>query len=152
MSETTNIENNITEGIEIKPYEFRKLNSTDMFPMFTIISKIGINEFTNCFQKDAVKRAIAGVMKNMEDPNADKNEDEDTAIVGLSVALEAANVVLGNMHKCENDIYKLLAQTSNLSVEEIKALDFAIFAEMIIDFIKKEEFKGFLKVVSRLFK
>lgn len=152
MSETANIENTTIEEIEVKPYEFRKLNSTDMFPMFTIISKIGINEFTACFQKDTVKRAIADVMKNMESPDADKDEEEDTAIVGLSVALEAANVILGNMHKCEGDIYKLLAQTSNLSFEEIKTLDFTVFAEMLIDFVKKEEFKGFIKVVSRLFK
>ena len=39
-----------------KAYTFRKLNSTDTFLMFRIVGKIGINEFTACFEKDAVKK------------------------------------------------------------------------------------------------
>lgn len=154
MSETaidnTNIENSEPE-VEIKPYEFRRLNSTDMFPMFTIISKIGINEFTTCFQKDTVKQAIAGIIKKQEDCEQEAI-DNDATIVGVSVALEAVNVIFANLHKCENNIYGLLAQTSNLSVKEIKELDFIVFTEMLIDFVKKDEFKGFIRVVSKLFK
>lgn len=159
MSETANIENNNVENsgpdVEVKPYEFRRLNSTDMFPMFTIISKIGVNEFTTCFQKDAVKKAIADIIKKQQDHKKDdkqEDSDENAAIVGLSVALEAVNVILANMHKCEDNIYGLLSQTSNLSVQKVKELDFEVFAEMLIDFIKKPEFKGFIKVVSKLFK
>ena len=126
-------------------YTFRKLNSTDVFLMFKIIGKIGINEFTGCFEKDAVKQMIASVTGGESKENA-------TAIVGVSVILEMANVIIGNLPKCEAEIYQMLSNTSNLSVKQVKDLDFATFTEMVIDFIKKEEFKDFIKVVSRLFK
>ena len=128
-----------------KVYTFRKLNSTDMFLMFKIISKIGITEFAKCFEKDTVKELVAGAT------GGDSKKDVST-VVGITVALEAANVILGNLPKCEGEIYEMLANTSNLSVEKIKKLDFITFTEMVIDFIKKEEFKDFIKVVSGFFK
>lgn len=127
-------------------YTFRKLNSTDMFLMFRIISKIGINEFTDCFGKDSVKQMIGKFS------GGNKTIDDAAAVVGISVMLEMANVVLGNLHKCESEIYQMLSNTSNLTVDEVKALDMVTFAEMVIDFIKKDEFKDFIKVVLKSFK
>ena len=123
-----------------KVYTFRKLNSTDTFLMFKIIGKIGVNDFAKSFDKDTIQ--------NLMDT---KGENANT-IVGISVMLEMANVVISNLPKCEAEVYQMLANTSNLTVEQVKGLDFATFAEMVIDFIKKEEFKDFIKVVSRLFK
>ena len=128
-----------------KVYTFRTLNSTDTFLMFKIIGKIGINEFTACFEKDTVKQLIASV-------TGDKTEENATTVVGISVILEMANVIIGNLPKCEAEIYQMLSNTSNLSVTRVKALDFVTFAEMVIDFVKKDEFKDFISVVSRLFK
>ena len=127
-----------------KPYVFRKLSAVDVFPMFKIIGAIGINEFTACFEKDGIKNMIASF-------TGESGEDM-SSIVGISVILEIANVIIGNLPKCENEIYQILSQTSNLSVAQVKKLDMAVFFEMVIDFIKKEEFKDFIKVVSKLFK
>jgi hypothetical protein len=146
MSETTmkNIENvGVEESSTVKPYTFRKFNSTDVFPMFQILGKIGINEFTKCFEKDGIKELIASF--NGENEGID-------SIVGMSVILEAVNVILGNLPKCENEIYDVLSRTSNLNKIEVKNLDLAVFTEMIIDFVQKDDFKDFFKVVSRLFK
>ena len=131
----------MNNNITVPVYEFRKLNSTDTFLMFKIIGKIGINEFTACFDKDAVKQMISTV-----------SGDNANTVVGISVMLEIANVIIGNLPKCESEIYQMLSNTSNLTVEEVRELDFATFAEMVISFIKKEEFKDFISVVSRLFK
>ena len=128
-----------------KPYKFRPLSSVDMFLMFKIIGKIGVNEFTVCFEKDGIQKLVASMTGN-----DDKNNI--ASVIGVSVVLEIANVIFGNLPKCEAEIYQMLSNTSNLSVDEVKKLDFAIFAEMIIDFIKKEEFRDFIKVVSKLFK
>jgi hypothetical protein len=128
-----------------KVYTFRRLNSTDTFLMFKILGKIGINEFTDCFGRDNVKQMIASVT------GGDSKESAST-MVGISVIFEMASVIITNLPKCEVEIYQMLSQTSNLSVKQVKELDFAIFTEMVIDFIKKEEFKDFIKVVSRLFK
>lgn len=66
--------------------------------------------------------------------------------------LEVANVIFSNLPKCENDIYQLLSQTSNLNVKEIKALSFVDFTKMVLDFVKKDEFKDFTKVVLEFLK
>ena len=126
-------------------YTFRRLNSTDMFLMFKIIGKIGINEFTKAFGKDAIQDMMASL-------GVGKGKNDMTTLMGISVILEISNIVLGNIHKCENDIYQILAQTSNLTVDDVRGLDIATFTGMVIDFIKKEEFKDFIKVVSRSFK
>lgn len=128
--------------MERQVYTFRKLNSTDTFLMFKIIGKIGINEFTKSFDKDNIISLIS----------ATKGAKNATTVVGISVILEMANVIIGNLPKCETEIYQMLSNTSNLSVDEVRGLDFATFTEMVIDFIKKEEFKDFIKVVSKLFK
>lgn len=136
----------ILEETEIqKPYTFRKLNATDIFPMSKIIGKIGIDKFTESLGKDSVKKALGSVT------GGDDVTEADASAVGISVILEIVNVICGNLAACEADIYDMLARTSNLSVEEIKELDFVVFMEMIIDFIKKDEFKGFIKVVFTLF-
>ena len=135
----------VEEVEEVKPYTFRRLNSTDVFPMFKIIGAIGVNEFKSCFEGDGIRGMIQTIGK-------EEGESGNLISVGLSVGLEIANTVFNNLPKCETDIYQLLSQTSNLSVDEVKALDFVVFTEMVIDFVKKEEFKDFIKVVSKLFK
>ncbi len=127
-----------------KPYTFRKLSAEDVFPMFTIISKIGIKDFRHFFESEEfanVRAAFTG-----------KADDAAVTNLGISICLELANVILGNLQKCENDIFKLLSSTSNLSEDDVRGLDLADFAEMVIDFVKKPEFADFIKVVSKLFK
>lgn len=156
MSETTKMETKMEETTEIvveetqeevKPYTFRKLGSTDLFLMFRIISAIGINNFTKVL--DSV-----GVMETIKNMTAEEKEDDSGAMIAFgAVMLEVANIIFSNIGRCENEIYQLLSQTSNLSVEEIKAEGNAVmFLEMVIDFCKKEEFPNFIKVVSKLFK
>lgn len=151
------------EVIEVpKPYKFRLLGAPDIFLMGKIISKIGIKEFKACFEGEGIKELIAKAFieqtaKQAEGENGEQaeGEEEDVNIisVGAGVTLEIVGVILGNLEKCEADIYQMLAQTSNLSVNEIKAPgNAAMFLEMVIDFVKKDEFKDFIKVVSKLFK
>lgn len=131
-----------------KPYTFRRLSTVDVFPMFKIISAIGINEFMACLESDSLKNVV-NMLTSKEDADDMDNIIAMGAVAGI---LEITNVILGNIGKCESDIYQLLSQTSNMSVAQIKKLDMVIFFEMIIDFIKKEEFRDFIKVVSKLFK
>lgn len=152
------IEEIVEEVVVEKPYTFRKLSSPDMFLMFKIISAIGINEFTACFGKESVLKTVKNLMTGMMNGETEQNEngDGETEILLLSatsVALEVVNVILGNIGRCEKEIYQLLSQTSNLSIEEITAEGNAVmFFEMLIDFCKKDEFPDFIKVVSGLFK
>lgn len=138
-----------TEVVVEKPYKFRKLGSTDIFLMFTIISKIGINEFMACLEGDSLKHLVKALVSKENEENKD-----DIYIMGaVAGTLEIAKVIFANLHKCEKEIYKLLEQTSNLTIEEITAEGNAVmFLEMVMDFLKKEEFPGFIRVVSAWFK
>lgn len=140
------------ETVEVveKPYTFRLLGAPDIFLMAKIIKTIGIKEFKTCFEAEGITSMIQNMMMEQKEAGED---DSNIISVGVGVALEIADVILGNLPKCEKDIYQLLSQTSNLSVEEIKAPGNAVmFLEMVIDFIKKEEFRDFIKVVLKLFK
>lgn len=122
-----------------KAYELRTLCAEDVFPMFKIISKIGIKEFKSCFESEDVKAVING-------------EQADLNAVGLAVAVDIAGVIMANIPNAKEDIYLFLSQISNMSKDDIKELPISTFAEMIIDVVKKEEFKDFFGVVSKLFK
>ena len=149
MNETVNSAVLEAEVITEKPYTFRMLGAPDIFLMAKIIKQIGIKEFKACFESDGINTLI----KNASNEAKEQGKETNIVSVGVGVALELADVILGNLPKCEADIYQMLSQTSNLTVDEIKAPGNAtMFLEMLIDFIKKEEFKDFIKVVSKLFK
>lgn len=138
MSETTSIET--VETVENKKaYELRNLTSDDVFPMFKIISKIGIGEFKKCFESDELKGMISGGSIDIEK-------------IGFSIALDIAEIIFSHVADAKKEIYSFLAGLSGMKEKEIAELDMVVFAEMIIDVFKKEQFKDFMKVVSKLFK
>lgn len=156
VEEVAVAETPVEEVEVVKPYTFRKLSSPDIFPMFKIIGKIGLKEFTAAIDKDVLKELIA----SFTEENKDQNTEEDAAagiagsfaVNGATVILGIADVIVSKLPSCENDIYQILSQTSDLTEDDIRKLDAAVFFEMVIDFIKKDEFKDFIKVVSKLFK
>lgn len=125
--------------MENKSYELRKLQSADIFIMSKIISKIGVSELRNCFNAEDMKQ-ITG------------SQEDILQQVGIGVALEVANVVLTNVPKAEQEIYSFLSSLSGKEPKEIEELDMVTFAQMLVDVFRKEEFKGFIGVVSGLFK
>jgi hypothetical protein len=129
-----------------KAYELRDLTADDMFPMFQIISKIGIREFKSCFESDHVKKLVA------EMTSGKASEDELKAKVGVTVAFEIASIVLSNLASCKDDIYLLLSQLSGMGTKEIAKLPMVTFVEMVIDVIKKKEFADFFQAAVKLFK
>ena len=130
----------VTEAVG-KPYTFRRLSTEDLFPMFKVICKLGLKQFQE-----------NGGIKTILTRFADGKKEINATELGIDIFLEITFLVIENLPKCESEIYTLLSQTSDLTVEQIKAQDMAITAEMILDFIRKEEFGDFFKVVLKLFK
>lgn len=139
MNEMT--ENNAQVVESANPYNFRELCATDVAPMCAIIGKIGINNFTKCFNSDE--------LLDLFDKN--KGIKNLTNLAGMTIVFEMVNTIVSNIPKCEKEIFELLASVSGQKVADIKALGLADFTEMVIAFVKKEEFKDFFKVVSKLF-
>ena len=135
----------MTENKDGKAFELRPLTAEDIFPMFQIISKIGVREFKSCFESETVRKAI-------EDMASSAKDQSNLNAVGLSVAVDIAGVILSNIHKCKEDIYQLLSQLSGMSKKDIAILPMKTFIEMVIAVVKKDEFKDFFQEVSKLFK
>lgn len=164
MNETTNvIEKEGIQEVSVvreKPYKLRALGAEDLFPTLTIIRKIGIKEFKECFSKETLEKVVELFMsgakgKAEEVEEGEVKEDNTLVVAGITMlpsVLDIADVLLCNIPKCEQDLYKFLANISNLKVEEIKKMKPADFMEMIVDVIKSEEFADFFEVALRLFK
>lgn len=125
---------------EGKSVELRSLTSDDIFPMISILSKIGIKNIKNCFDGEETRKAIADMVSG--------KTNADLESVGLSVALDIAGLVMENLPKCKDDLYLFLAQLSGKKQKEIAAMPMADFTRMIIAVVKKEEFKDFFQAVS----
>lgn len=138
------VEPEVVEPETAKPYTLKRLQSRDVFPMLRILSKIGVAEMKECFSSPAVAEAIGKAQAS--------GKDADLSSVGVNVVFEIAGVIVNNIPKCEQDIYAFLAQLSGMGAEDIANMDAVVFFEMIVDVIKKPEFKDFMKVVSGLLK
>ena len=158
MNET--IEKNETieaaEQEAAKPYTFRKLCAKDVFPMVGIIKKIGLKEFKAFFEGEGISKimkifTVQKSEKTVEDSAEETSAEKTVEELGFSLAFEMAEIIFSNLENCENDIFKFLAAVSEMKVEDVRNLELAVFAEMVIDFFKKDDFKDFFKVVSKSF-
>lgn len=123
--------------MENQKYTLRKLCADDMFIMFRIISKIGMKDLRKCMAAADVKAAISG---------------KDVNSVGIAVAFEIGAVLMEHLPDCKKEIYTFLERLSGMKEKEIAAMDMATFTQMIIDVIRKEEFRDFFTAVSTSFK
>lgn len=142
----------------VKPYTLKHLQSRDIFPMLRILSKINFKELKACFSSPEIAAAVEKLSEtkgadDAEDTDGKKNTaDEIFSAVGVGVVLDVAGVIINNIPYCENELYSFLSSLSGMKVDEIMNLDAVVFFEMIVDVIKKPEFKDFIKVASGLLK
>ncbi len=131
----------ITE--EAKPYTFRTLGTTDMFLMFKVLNKLGFKEFK---ENEGLKKTLFVFMGGTTGGKVDVNK------IGMDIFFEVAAIITEALPKAEEEIYNLLSSLSGIKVADIKTQSPAVTLEMIVDLIKKEEFKDFFSVVLKLFK
>lgn len=129
-----------------KTYTLRGLTAEDVFPMLKIISGIDLKELKSCFDSAELRDAIKNMSQGKEE-----GETVDTTAVGLMVAADIASIIFANLPKCKDDIYQLLSGLSGMNKKEIAELPMNVFLAMIVDVIKKEEFKDFFQDVAGLF-
>lgn len=133
-----------------KTYTLRGLTAEDVFPMLKIISGIGLKEFKSCFDSAELRDAIKNMSQGKEE-GKEEGETVDRTAVGLMVAADIASIIFANLPQCKDDIYQLLSGLSGMKKEEIAELPMNVFLAMIVDVIKKEEFKDFFQDVAGLF-
>ena len=144
METTEKIMNNVPEQAQTeKPYTFRRLETKDIFPMFKLLNKIGLKELKD---NESLKNIMFVFMGGTMNGKVDVNK------IGMDIFLELACLITECVPKAEAEFYTLLSQTSDRSVKDIEKQEPAVTFEMILDFIKKEEFSDFFSVVLKLFK
>ena len=142
MSEIIKEEVQATE--QTKKWQFRRLKSTDIFLMLPVIKRIGINNLRKMVSGDIIKGIVAD--------NKEAGYESQVEAATFGAILEFAQILVEGLDGGEEQLFRLLANTSNLTVEEIGELDLVEFPLMVIDFVKKEEFKDFLKVAQSYIK
>jgi len=116
--------------------ELRDLKACDIFPMVSILRKIGLGSLREYLSADKLK----GIM----------SADADETAVGYGVLMELVTVVVDHLPECDNEIYKFLSGLSGLTVDQVADLPLGEFMEMIIAVFKKHEFGDFFQAVSKL--
>lgn len=125
---------------EQKKYKLRDLEATDIIPMVKLIRTFGVDEF----------KGLASLVKDIS-TTTDK-EGNEIITLGLDFVFEVVNIIINNIPKCEDSIFKFLSSISDLSEDEVRHLKLNEFTQMLIDFINNDEFKGFFSVVQKLLK
>jgi hypothetical protein len=147
MSETKKKSKEIVEQEQTqpteKPYTFRQLETTDIFLMFKLLNKIGFKDLKD---NEGLKNTLFLFMGGTANGKVDVNA------VGMDIFFEVASILVDAIPRAEAELYGLLASVAGVTTEDIKKQSPAVTFEMIIDFVKKEEFKDFFKVASKLFK
>lgn len=125
----------VVETAAEKPYTLRELEAKDVFIVSKILSQIGLKEFKGAFN-----------------PKLLSGSEKDIDVIGMTVFFDMSQVLLGNLPKCEKDIYAFLSSLSGMDKGAVESLPMNTFIEMIFDVVRKEEFTDFFKLVSKLFK
>lgn len=134
-------------NMEETTFELRTLGAEDIFPMVTILKKIGFKEFKDCLNPEKVQALVA-------DYKADEasNTGNMAISIGMDLVFDVAGVIIENLGSAEKEIFTFCASVAQISVEDCRKLSLADFARLILAIFTKDDFKDFFKVVSELFK
>lgn len=127
---------------EEKSYTLRGLKAEDLFLVVKIVNKIGLKQLKTCFDLPDVKAAIA---------QAAGGKEEDLSAVGMMIMLEISGTILEHLPESKNEIYALLSSLSGMDAKDIAQLPSGTFTKMIMDVVRKDEFKDFFRDVFGLF-
>lgn len=119
-------------------FTIREMKASDVFKLTSIISKIGIKQFKDLFNKDTLS-----TLRNKE-----LSRDERNAIT-LELALGVVDILLANVEKCEESIYRFLAslcEVEKTDIENLKGID---FFNLLIEVFTHKDFLDFFRVALR---
>lgn len=112
--------------------ELRDLKACDIFPMVSILKKIGV-----------------GTLKDHLTPDLLKGDDQS---VGYAVLMELVTVLIDHLPECDHEIYKFLSGLSGLTVDQVADLPLGEFMDMITAVFQKKEFGDFYQAVLKFVK
>lgn len=132
--------------VKEKPYKFKELGFDDIFPMMALINKIGLEKIMSLMENKAIFNLIQGQKPMKIDKEGNEVEDKDEYLKQVGMAMVAiVQLVISCLGNCRNELYTVLSSASNLTIEEVSKLPLKYVSSMIVDFVKKDDFKDFFK-------
>ena len=125
-------------------YTMRNLQATDIFSVVKILNGIGLKNVKEAIDFEEINK----IRKGMTEENADVISSQ----VGLNVVMSLATVIIENLPKVENDLYKFIGSVIDVKAKDVAKMDMGEFMDVLITIIQKEEFKDFFKRASKLIK
>lgn len=124
-------------------YPMRNIDAQDIILLSTIISKIGFKEFARCFDSPELQAAVS-----------QSGDGKAAAIeqIGMAVVLDIAGIVIANIPKCADDIFRFVASLTGKDTDHIRHMPLDGLLELLVAIVKKDEFKAVFRVASKLFK
>lgn len=115
-------------------YNFKTMKATDVFKLTSILAKIGVKD---------IKESIGNYM------TLSKNANEDKNTLALNLGVDIVEVLLSNIEKCEESIYRFLASVTDLSERDIKEMEATEFITLLYDLFAQKEYIDFFKAALR---
>ena len=125
-------------------YEMRNLQATDIFSVVKILNGIGLNNVKDVIDFEEINKIRKGM--------TEKNADVISSQVGVNVVMSLSTVILENLPKIENDLYKFVGSVIGVKTKDVAKMDMGEFMDVLIAIIQKEEFKDFFKRAQKLIK
>ncbi len=169
----TGTEDNVRNFVE-RPYKLRKLQAQDIPAFAKIIGKIGIDELISCYGDDDFTELLLK-LKNRKQLLGDAEPEGQSAVkqmemrkvtvldekepvveaaggewvMGIAVATRIANKLLQNLDRCMSDVLSLLGRLSDMTAEEVGALDLDVFIMMVTDVITGNNIVNFIRAAIK---
>ena len=114
--------------------------------MMALINKIGLEKIMSLMENKAIFNLIQGQKPMKIDEEGNEVEDKEEYLKQVGMAMVAiVQLVISCLGNCRNELYTVLSSASNLTVEEVSKLPLKYVSSMIVDFVKKDDFKDFFK-------
>ena len=158
-NEQTVIENEVNEAVETttaeveeaieRPYDLRKLQDDDLWPLLQLFRKLGIKDVIETLSKytDTVKFNPASYATKEE---AKKALDELQETMGAEIISNLAEFVLSKTDTHKDSIYEFFAGVSGIPADDIKKMEFGTLPLMIYDSFNGVKNTAFFKVLFKL--
>ena len=124
--------------------ELRKLQATDLFSMVKILNGVGIKNVRDAINTDEIK--------NLRSTMTEENASTVTSEIGINIVMSVVGVVLEHLPNVETELYNFVGSVAGMKANAVAKMDIGEFMDLLIEIVKKEEFKDFFKRASKLIK
>jgi hypothetical protein len=111
----------------------RKLTAKDLFPVCTILKKIGFSKVKSVLDNEDMKKLMKG------------GKDADASQVGMAFIFDVLGIVLENLPLCEKEIFAFCASVLETEQKDVENMSPAQFAKTLKEIITHPDFKDFFK-------